>query len=69
METNLIIVAGTDKYPFACVIEIDNIWVTDRICNKDNANRIVEYAKTCTDFKQLKMKLALFCVELRMNNI
>ena len=27
MEAKLIQVAGTEKYPFACVIEIDNIWI------------------------------------------
>ena len=66
MKANIIEVAGTEKYPYACIIEIDNIWVTDRICDEKKAQRIVQYTETCQDLNALKMKLAMACIELRM---
>ena len=66
MKTNLIKIAGTAKYPYACIIEIDDIWVTDRICNEDKTKNLIKYTEKCNDIKSLKMKLALLCIELRM---
>ena len=67
MKAQLIKVVGTERYPFACVIEIGNIWVTDRICNQDKANKIVKYVENSNNIKDVRFKLAMSCVELRMN--
>lgn len=65
MIVNLIQVPGTQKFPFACVIKIDNIWVTNRICDKVLADNIVRFALTHS-FDLLKKSLAIHCIELRM---
>jgi len=65
MKTELIKIPGTEKYPFACIIEVDNIWVTDRICDEKKANDLIEYIEHCDDIKTLKMKLAISCIELK----
>ena len=64
MKAEIKTVLGTEKYPFACVIIIDNIWRTDRICDQEKASLIENFIVGQDDINKIRMFLAKACIDL-----
>ena len=65
MKCKIIKVAGTEKYPFACVIKI-GYYVTDRICSKEKAKKVMAIGRKYNELRGVVHELALLSVDLKM---
>ena len=65
MKSKIIKTAGTEKYPFACVIKI-GYYVTDRICDEDKAQQILGIGRILDNMVEIKKELNLKSVNLRI---
>lgn len=61
-------VPGTEKYPYACIIIIEGIYRTDRICDSEKALLIENFIMGQTDIKKVRLHLAKFCIDVHPIN-
>jgi hypothetical protein len=65
MIAKIINVPGTEKYPFACIIDLEN-YFTDRISDENKAKKCLSFIENCDDINTVRSVLMRNCIELKM---
>lgn len=65
MQAEILQVPGTEKHPYACVIKMEH-YITDRICDKEKAQKVLSYIHGESDIKNVTSKLLKNLIELKM---